>query len=147
MRKTARNADSGDPQRDSVYRWEASHETWNVCTLSLEQCSELANRALKAAGCMPAAVIQGPSNRYSWNIPKLRIISMQGPSKKGRGGMNAATLLHEVAHQICFDRHRNRVKDHGPTFLAAYRELLINFGVMTAKEFSLTANKFRLRWR
>jgi len=147
VRKTKRKPDASDPQRDSVYRWEESHETWNVCTLSLEQCDALANAALKAAHCLPVSVIQGPSNRYSWNVPGRRLISMQGPSKRGRGGMNQATLLHEVAHQICFDRHRDRIQDHGRTFLALYRELLLKYEVMTAKEFSLTANNFGLRWR
>jgi hypothetical protein len=147
MRKAKRAVDADDPQRDSVYSWESSHETWNVCALTLEQCAELTNTALKAAGCRPVEVIQGPYCRYSWNVPGRRVISMQGPNKRGRGGMNAATLLHEVAHQIGFDRHRDRIQDHGPTFLALYRELLIKFGVMTEKEFSLTANNFGLRWR
>jgi hypothetical protein len=147
MRKAKAKVDAGDPQRDSVYSWEASHETWNVCTLSLEQCNDLANGALKSAGCLPVNVIQGPSNRYSWNVPTMRTISMQGPSRRGRGGMNAATVLHEVAHQIGFDRHRARIQDHGPAFMGLYRELLLKYGVMSEKEFALTARSFKLRCR
>lgn len=147
MRKAKRKDHDDDPQRDPVYSWESSHETWNVCTLSLEQCNDLANGALKAAGCLPVKLLQGPSCRYSWNVPAMRTISMQGPSRKGRGGMNYATVLHEVAHQIGFDRHGGHIQDHGPTFVANYRELLLKYGVMTEKEFNLTARAFNLRWR
>lgn len=147
MRKKKAAVDSSDQQRDAVYAWEASHETWNVCALSLEQCNDLANGALKAAGCLPVKVIQGPSNRYSWNVPAMRTISMQGRSRRGRGGMNAATVLHEVAHQIGWDRNKARIQDHGPTFVALYRELLLKYGVMSEKEFALTARNFKLRCR
>ena len=146
MRKAKRKDDDSDPQRDTVYSWESSHETWNVCTLTLDQCTELANGALKAAGCLPVEMRQGPSNRYSWNVPAMRCIAMQGPSRRGRGGMNTATVLHEVAHQIGFDRHGARIQDHGPRFLANYRELLLKYGVMSEKEFNLTARAFNLRW-
>jgi hypothetical protein len=147
VRKATRKPDTEDPQRDQVYSWEASHETWNVCTLSLEQCNDLANQALKAAGCRPVTVIQGPSNHYSWNVPAKRYISMQGPSTRGRGGMNVATVLHEVAHQIGWDRTGHRRQDHGPAFLGIYRKLLLDFGVMSEKEFRLTAIAFKLRWK
>lgn len=147
MRKTKAKADDGDPQRDSVYKWESSHEAWNVCTLSLQQCKDIAATALKSHNCLPIKLIQGPSCRYSWCVPGMRTISMQGPTKKGRGGMNLATLLHEVAHQIGFDKYGARIQDHGPTFLAIYRKLILQFGVLTAKEFRLTALARQLKWK
>jgi hypothetical protein len=147
VRKAKKPVDALDPQRDSVYQWEASHETWNVCTLSLEQCNDLANAALKAAECLPVEITRGSANRYSWNVPAMRAICMQGPSKRGRGGMNPATVLHEVAHQIGFDKYGARIQDHGRTFIALYRGLLVKYGVMTEKEFTLTANNYKLRWK
>ncbi len=80
-------------------------------------------------------------------MPVTRIINMQGPSRKGRGGMNVATVLHECAHQIIWDLDGERAQDHGPAWLGRYRKLLLAHGVMTADEFRLTARKFRLRWR
>jgi hypothetical protein len=146
MRKKARRTDGTDPQCDQLYSWETAHEHFNVCTLKLEECDQLINAALKRAGHKPVAVYQGQSNAYSWCMPRLRRIAMQGPSKRGRGGMNVATCLHEAAHQICFDRHGERAQDHGPMFLAIYRKLLLDAKVMTAKEFCLTALNYKLRW-
>jgi hypothetical protein len=146
VRRSKAKADASDPQRDSVYRWEASHETWNVCTLTLADCQALADEALAGERCKPVKVIQGPSNRYSWNVPAMRTISMQGPSRRGRGGMNYATVLHECAHQIGFDKYGAKIQDHGPVFMAYYRKLLLKYRVMDEKEFSLTSRYFQLKW-
>lgn len=147
VREISRRTEGDDPQRNSAYAWECAFEHFNVCTLTLAECQKLCNEALDGAGCERVAIQQGSSNRYSWCAPKLRIISMQGPSRKGRGGMNVATVLHECAHQITYDRRGNRAQDHGPTWLAVYRMLLLARGVLTAEEFRLTARKFKLRWR
>lgn len=147
MRKKKVKGREADPQRKALYRWEAAHDTFNVCALSLKQCDDLANSALKLAGHVKVTVTQGPSNRFSYNAPTLREIRLQGPSRRGRGGMNRATVLHEVAHQMVWDRHGASVRDHGPTFLAYYRDLLLGYGLMTADEFKLTARKRNLRWR
>ena len=147
MRKAARRVKSDDPQCDSAYAWEASHETWNVCTLDIDECQLLIDNALKAAACRPVTVYQGPYCRYSWCMPILRQICMQGPSRKGRGGMNVATVMHEVAHQITYDAYMNSVRDHGPTWLGIFRKLLLAHGVMSETEFRLTARKFGLKWR
>jgi hypothetical protein len=135
-----------DPQRNPAYAWEAAFENFNVSTLTLAECQKLANAALDAAGSERVAIQQGPSNRYSWCVPKVRIISMQGPSRKGRGGMNRATVLHECAHQITHDLCGDRAQDHGPMWLTIYRGLLLEHGVITATEFKLTSRKFGLRW-
>jgi hypothetical protein len=147
MRETQKRLGLDDPQCDPAYAWEAAFDTFNVCTLTLEQCQLLVDNALKAASCLPVKVEQGPSCRYSWCMPVSRRIAMQGPSRKGRGGMNVATVLHEVAHQIAYDAFGDRVQDHGPTWLGIYRKMLIEHGVMTEKEFQLTARKFGLKWR
>ena len=80
-------------------------------------------------------------------MPESRAISMQGPTRLGRGGMNVATVLHEAAHQITYDLFGEGVKDHGPTFLAIYRDLLLSAGVFTEDEFTLTTSRFGLSWR
>ena len=147
VRETSRRIKGDDRQCDAAYAWESAFEHFNVCTLTLAECQKLCNETLDAAGQDRVAVQQGPSNRYSWCVPKLRLISMQGPSRKCRGGMNVATVLHECAHQITHDLSGDRTQDHGPTWLGLYRKLLLAREVMTAKEFQLTARKFKLRWR
>lgn len=37
------------------------------------------------------------------------------------------TLIHELAHLVTFDRHRNRVDAHGKEWKAIYRHLLLEF--------------------
>ena len=147
MREKAKALGGNDPQCDPAYAWEAGFDHFNVCVLTIDQCQHIIDSALNAAGCQPVTVYQGPSCRYSWCMPVLRRICMQGPSRKGRGGMNVATVLHEVAHQITYDAYGNSVQDHGPTWLAVFRKLLIEHGVMTEKEFRLTARPFGLKWR
>ena len=146
MRKKSRKIPVNDTQVDNVYAWEAAFDQFNICTLSLAECEKLVLKTLKAAGCKPVAVYQGPSNRYSWCMPVLRRICMQGPSRQGRGGMNVATVLHEVAHQIVYDRYGDKTQDHGPTFMGMYRRLLLDHKIMTEKEFRLTSLKFGLKW-
>ncbi len=148
MRKRKTKINLDDPQVDSVYAWEAAFDNFNVCTLDLDQCWYAADKALRFYDCDPLAdLIQGPYNAYSWSAPESRVICMQGPSRKGRGGMNVATVLHEAAHQIVWDLFDANARDHGPTFVAIYRDLLLSADVLTEDEFSLTAAKFGLKWR
>ena len=147
MRRAKKKADPNDPQKDAVYSWEAAHESWNVCTLDIEQCEYVAQQALKLFGCEPIDMQNGSPARFSWNIPAWRMICMQGPSRRGRGGRNVATVLHEAAHQIVFDLYADNTQDHGPTFLGVYRELLLAAKVLTPREFDVSARHYRLKWR
>lgn len=147
MRRKARTADADDPQCDALYQWEDANEPWNVCTIDAETCDFVAQKALKFFGCEPVDLHRGSPARYSWNIPAWRMVAMQGASRRGRGGMNVATVLHEAAHQIVYDLYSDSVQDHGPTFLGVYRELLLVAGVLTAREFDVSARHFGLKWR
>lgn len=148
VRRKKRKVDPADPQLHRVYDWESAHESWNICTLSVEQCDYVAQKALRLYGCDPVLLTRGSPKVYSWNHPVMREIEMQGPTRSGRGGMNVATVLHEVAHQIVGDTHPSEsIQDHGPTFLGVYRDLLLTAKVLTAREFDVSARRFRLKWR
>lgn len=41
-----------------------------------------------------------------------------------RTGRNYATVAHELAHHIAWHRHRNRVQDHGPTWMKYFSQVL-----------------------
>lgn len=147
VRRKTLKVDPADPQRDAVYTWEIAHESWNVCTLDLDQCNHVLEKALKFYGCDPVHLEQGSPARYSWNMPEWRWVKMQGPSRRGRGGMNVATVLHEATHQIIWDLYPDNVQDHGPTFLGVYRDLLLAAKVLTAREFDVSARHYKLKWR
>ncbi len=60
----------------------------------------------------------------SWNIPRLRTISMQSGN-----GVNIATALHEVAHQIAWDYFGSSIQDHGPTWLGVMLGFALKAGM------------------
>lgn len=146
MRRKAK-ADPSDPQQVRVYAWEvAQGERFNRSTLTLAQCGHVIDTALRYYGCDPVELQRGSPYRYSWNEPEIRVIVMQGRTRRGNGGMNVPTVLHEVAHQIVWDLYCERFRDHGRQWLDIYRDLLLRARVLTPRQFNASARRFDLKW-
>ncbi len=143
----ARTAETDDPSRDAVYAWEDSWREWNQNTLTLTECRSLVRRACRAYRIAHPTVKQH-GDGLSWSVPSLKKISLQSESRTpGNGGKNKATALHEAAHHIAFHRYGERIQDHGPTFLAIFMGLLVQFGAAPAEALAASARKHGLRWR
>jgi len=78
-------------------------------------------------------------------MPSRRKISLQGIGPGNKGGKNAATALHEAAHQIVYDLCGNRAQDHGPTFCGVYFHLLTMTG-WPAVAIRATAREHGVKW-
>lgn len=80
-------------------------------------------------------------------MPESKRISIQGGDHHARGGRNAATALHEAAHQIAFALYGESIQDHGPTWLGIYLDLLVRARVAPRVALEATLRSHGLTWR
>ena len=147
MPNVPKSAPDIDPHRDAVYRWEDSWADWNRNTGTAKACRTLIRKACEHYRVPAPTVVVHPQRTFSWSIPRLSRISIQGGRHRERGGRNAATALHEAAHHIAYHLHGERIQDHGPTFLGIYLDLLARTKVAPRIALETTARKHGLRWR
>ena len=74
-------------------------------TVTKERKSVLGDYRHAAMGANHKITVNGNLNKYEFLI----------------------TLLHELAHLLCFEQYRNRVESHGKEWKAIYGQLLIQF--------------------
>jgi hypothetical protein len=134
-----------DGQREDLYDFEDRFPWANHNNATLAQCREIVRAACAAYGVKPPTVVQHKQRSMSWCIPARRKISLQGNGPGNKGGKNAATALHEAAHQIVYDLCGNRVDDHGPTFCGVYFHLLTMAG-WPAAAIRAVAREHGVRW-
>lgn len=134
-----------DRQREKLYDFEDRFPWANQNNASLAQCREVIRAACAAYGVKAPAVVQHRKRALSWCMPTRRKISLQGLGPGNKGGKNAATALHEAAHQIVYDLCGNRAEDHGPTFCGVYFHLLTMVG-WPAVAIRATAREHGVRW-
>ena len=134
-----------DPQRENLYDFEDRHPWANQNNATLAQCRQLIRAACQAYKVKSPTVVQHKRRSMSWCIPARRKISLQATGTRNRGGKNAATALHEAAHQIVFDLCSNRVADHGPTFCGVYFHLLTMAG-WPASAVRAVAREHGVKW-
>lgn len=143
----ARGSDPDDPQKEAVYAFEDSWQSFNNSDLTLAQCRDAVRWACEAWKVPTPVVRQHHEATFSWCNVETGVISLQARSRRpGRGGKNAAVALHEAAHWIVFQRWGERVQDHGPTFVGVYIGLLWQYGVAPIEALMATARKFKLRF-
>ena len=133
-----------DRQVEDLYDFEDRFPWANHNNATLAQCRTIIHAACTAYGVKPPTVVQH-GDSLSWCIPKRRKISLQGSGRGNKGGKNAATALHEAAHQIVYDLCGNRVQDHGPTFCGVYFHLLTMAG-WPAAAIRAVAREHGVRW-
>jgi hypothetical protein len=136
-----------DRQQQATYRWESEWKAWNTSTATLPELRTVIRWALKRYGLktMPA-VKQHEGGKYAWSLVPADgsrpVISFQKKTSK-----NAATALHEIAHQICEAIFPgDKVQDHGVEFLGIYMALLTDAGVIPVEALHATALKHKLKW-
>ena len=134
-----------DRQRKAIYDFEDRFPWANHNNATLAQCRGLIAAACEAYGVKAPTVTQHRKRAMSWCMPVSRKISLQATGPGNRGGKNAATALHEAAHQIVFDLCGNRVDDHGPTFAGVYFHLLTMCG-WPAAAIRAVAREHGVRW-
>lgn len=140
-----------DPQKEILYSFENEWRDWNVNNLSLTKCRAVIRQACKEFKVPPPKVRQHQTMAYSWHSKD--VISLQAKGGKTPvpgetvGGKNRAISLHEAAHHIADHFFKNRIADHGPTFLGIYMWLLIEWKVAPASALHASARKAGLRWR
>jgi hypothetical protein len=133
-----------DKQREALYDFEDRHPWANHNNATLAQCRGLIRAACETYG-VPAPTVTQHGRAMSWCIPGRRKISLQGSGPGNKGGKNAATALHEAAHQIVYDLCGNRVDDHGPTFCGVYFHLLTMAG-WPASAIRAVAREHGVKW-
>ena len=134
-----------DPRKEAVYTWEDEWPGWGHNQITLTQCREIIWRACDSYKVIRPTVVEHPERSYSWSIPSLRHISLQGGEHLSRGGRNVATALHEAAHHIAWCKHGNRIQDHGRTFLKIYIDLLVRAKVAPRTALEATAREHGLK--
>lgn len=134
-----------DRQREKLYDFEDRFPWASQNNASLAQCREVIRAACAAYGVKAPAVVQHRKRALSWCMPTRRKISLQGLGPGNKGGKNAATALHEAAHQIVYDLCGNRAEDHGPTFCGVYFHLLTMVG-WPAVAIRATAREHGVKW-
>jgi hypothetical protein len=134
-----------DKQAEAIYDFEDRFPWANHNNATLAQCRSLIAAACAAYGVRPPTVTQHKKRAMSWCMPVSRRISLQACGPDNKGGKNAATALHEAAHQIVFDLCGNRVDDHGPTFAGVYFHLLTMCG-WPAAAIRAVAREHGVRW-
>lgn len=134
-----------DRQAEAVYDFEDRFPWANHNNATLSQCRDIIRAACAAYGVKPPTVVQHKLRAMSWCIPARRRISLQAAGPGNKGGKNAATALHEAAHQIVFDICGNRVDDHGPTFCGVFFHLLTMAG-WPASAIRAVAAEHGVRW-
>lgn len=60
-------------------------------------------------------------------------------------GVNAATLLHELAHMICWDTYGSGIEDHGPEFVAILAHLFDKYRVIPEDCFRLICKRWSVK--
>lgn len=137
-------SDPTDPQKESVYAWEASWLSWNLDQLTLAECRIVVRTACRRAGVpyIPTVQHKGTSE---YDCIRGRI-SLQRRGARGRGGKNPSQVLHECAHYIVFKRSGWRPQDHGPTFLGVFLHLLAAARVAPASALEASARAMGLKW-
>jgi hypothetical protein len=134
-----------DRQREKLYDFEDRFPWATQNNATLAQCRDLIRAACKAYGVRAPTVVQHNKRSLSWCLPKTGRISLQGSGPNNRGGKNAATALHEAAHQIVYVLCGERAHDHGPTFCGIYFHLLTMIG-WPAVAIRATAREHGVRW-
>lgn len=134
-----------DPQKEKLYDFEDRFPWANQNNATLAQCREIIRAACRVYGVKPPTVVQHKQRSMSWCIPVRRKISLQADGPGNKGGKNAATALHEAAHQIVYDLRGSRVADHGPTFCGVYFHLLTMAG-WPAAAIRAVAREHGVRW-
>ncbi len=114
---------------------------WNVKSLTIEECRWWVAEACKRFDISPPRVTRHYTKEYPWCNVTRRVISL---SPKG---MNAATVLHEVAHQITWDYFGDSAQDHGRTFIGVYFHLLECGRVAPRVALHASARSHGLKWR
>lgn len=135
----------GDPQREKLYDFEDRFPWANQNNATLAQCRDVIRAACKTYGVKPPTVTQHNLREISWCMPVRRKISLQGVGPGNKGGKNAATALHEAAHQIVWDLCGARAADHGPTFCGIFFHLLTMVG-WPAVAIRATAREHGVKW-
>jgi len=137
-----------DPQKEALYAWEDTWYDWGENSLTLAQCRKLIRGACRKYGVPPPAVKQH-TRSMSWCMPTAYLISMQAasPEKPNRSGKNPATALHEAAHHIAYFYFKDKIQDHGPSFLGIYMWLLESAKIAPEVALHASARKHGLRWR
>lgn len=139
--------DPEDPQKQAVYDWEDYWAPWGNNDLTLRECRDAIYWACGRFDVIAPKVTQHNTCAMSECDVELGVISLQAKSRRaGRGGKNAATVLHEAAHWIVYTRHGDRPQDHGPLFLWTYLTLLVGYRVAPRIALEATARSFGLKW-
>jgi len=134
-------------QTDNVYRFEDDWSGWNRNQFTLAECRLLIRSALDLYGCPPVTVAQHKRRSLSWCCPSVRRMSLQAKGPNNLGGKNAATCLHEAAHQIGYDLYGQRIDDHGPTFVGIYLALLVKAKVAPGPALEAQLRHRGVKWR
>jgi hypothetical protein len=139
-KKTREVKGPADPQQDRLYAWEETWRDWERNTATLAECRAAIRKACASYYVKKPLVVQHGGNHLSWSKPG--IISLRANRHK-----NFAIALHEAAHQITDTLYRNRGHAHGPTFVAIYLKLLVDFRVAPASAIYASAHAAGLKWR
>lgn len=121
MAKKVRPGLEEDPQRDLVYAVEKIHLAGHCRhTMARKHIRKWTRSVCRAYGVpMPklsfGKVDRGFSAHYDHENATVRL--------DPKWGCNGLTLLHELAHLICYT-HYPRAQDHGAAFCRVYGELL-----------------------
>jgi hypothetical protein len=62
------------------------------------------------------------------------------------GGLNTATLLHELAHWIHEKRGYACAEHHGPAWAGIYAKLLDRYNVLPIEAFEAMAKRWQVEW-
>lgn len=136
-----------DPQQNGVYRWEAEWRAWNRSTATLPELRTVIRWALRRYGIkrQAPAVKQHSGGEYAFSIyhpHKRGVISFNRKWSK-----NAATALHEVAHQICDTVFpAPDTPWHGVEWLGIYMALMQDAKVIPTVALHATAFAHNLKW-
>lgn len=136
-----------DPHQQSVYRWEESWPGWNHNQLTLKACRRVIEAACKHYQVVVPTVVQHAGGNYAWSMPTHDRISMQGGEHFARGSRNVPTALHEAAHHIGWHLYRDRIQDHGRTFVRIYLDLLTRAKVAPRTALEATLREHGLKWK
>jgi len=135
-----------DPHKQAVYDWEDSWPGWNKNLITFKACKVLIDIACDDYKVARPFVTQHPHRAFSWSLPQVDRISIQGGEHRGPGGRNVSTVMHEAAHHIGWHLHGSRIQDHGATFLGIYLDLLERAKVAPRIALEATARACSLKW-
>ena len=127
-----------DFQRAKVYRWErVCVHSETAPALSLEECRTLVEQVYvdrerpgRRRGWAPPVVTDGRGRRHAGGSREV--------IKLPRWSRRRTIVLHECAHGLSAD-------GHGPAFMRAYIDLLVDFAGMDGEALERSALQARLR--